>query len=76
VSAILSLTLQNSLPSSVKRVVEKNCDKATANLEEADNESLIYLDALGDATCARLPAQNSFSTGRRGDRSETDKARG
>jgi hypothetical protein len=46
VNAVRSLTRQNSLPSSAKRVVEKICDKASAKLEEADKESLICLDAL------------------------------
>jgi hypothetical protein len=46
VSAVRSLTRQNSLPGSSKRVIEKICDKASAKLEEADKESLIYLDAL------------------------------
>jgi hypothetical protein len=46
VNAIRSLTRQNSLPSSSKRVVEKICDKASAKLEEADKEYLICLDAL------------------------------
>jgi hypothetical protein len=41
-----SLTRQNSLPSSAKRVAEKICDKASAKLEEADKECLICLDAL------------------------------
>jgi hypothetical protein len=46
VNAVRSLTGQNSLPSSAKRVVEKICDKASAKLEEADKESLICLDTL------------------------------
>jgi hypothetical protein len=46
VNAVRSLTRQNSMPSSAKRVVEKNCDKASAKLEEADKESLICLEAL------------------------------
>jgi hypothetical protein len=46
VNAVRSLTHENSLPSSAKRVVEKICDKASAKLEEADKESLICLDAL------------------------------
>jgi hypothetical protein len=46
VNAVRSLTRQNSLSSSAKRVVEKICDKASAKLEEADKESLICLDAL------------------------------
>jgi hypothetical protein len=46
VNAVRSLTRQNSLPSSAKRVVEKSCDKASPKLEEADKESLICLDAL------------------------------
>jgi hypothetical protein len=46
VNAVRSLTRQNSLPSSAQRVVEKICDKASANLEEAGKESLICLDAL------------------------------
>jgi hypothetical protein len=46
VNAVRSLTRQNSLPSSTKRVIEKICDKASAKLEEADKESLICLDAL------------------------------
>jgi hypothetical protein len=36
VNAVRSLTRQNSLPSSTKRVVERIFDKATAKLEEAD----------------------------------------
>jgi hypothetical protein len=36
VNPVRSLTRQNSLPSSAKRVVEKICDKALAKLEEAD----------------------------------------
>jgi hypothetical protein len=39
VNAVRSLTRQNTLPSSNKRVVEKNCDKASAKLEAADKES-------------------------------------
>jgi hypothetical protein len=46
VNAVRSLTRQYCLPSSAKRVVEKICDKASANLEEADKESLICLDAM------------------------------
>jgi hypothetical protein len=46
VNAVRSLTRQSSLPSSIKRVVEKICDKASAKLVEADKESLICLDAL------------------------------
>jgi hypothetical protein len=46
VNAVRSLTIQNSLSSSAKRVVEKICDQASAKLDEADKESLIYLDAL------------------------------
>jgi hypothetical protein len=46
VNSFRSLIRQNSLPSSVKRLVEKICDKASAKLEEADKESLICLDAL------------------------------
>jgi hypothetical protein len=46
VNAVRSLSRQNSLPSSAKRVVEKICDKASAKLGEADKESLICLDAL------------------------------
>jgi hypothetical protein len=46
VNAVRSLTRQNSLPSSAKRVVKKICDKASAKLEEADKESLTCLDAL------------------------------
>jgi hypothetical protein len=38
--------LAGGLPSSAKRVVEKICDKVSAKLEEADRESLIFLDAL------------------------------
>jgi hypothetical protein len=45
-NAVRSLTRQNSLPSSTKRVVEKTCDKASSKLEEADKESLICLNAL------------------------------
>jgi hypothetical protein len=46
VNAVRSLTRQNYLSSSAKRVVEKNCDKTSAKLEEADKETLIFLDAL------------------------------
>jgi hypothetical protein len=46
VNAVRSLTRQNSLPSSTKRVIEKICDKASAKLEEAEKESLIGLDAV------------------------------
>jgi hypothetical protein len=46
VNAVRSLTRQNSLPSSARRVVVKICDKASAKLEEAGKESLICLDAL------------------------------
>jgi hypothetical protein len=45
VNAVNSLTRQNSLPSSAKRVAEKICDKASAKLE-VDEETLICLDAL------------------------------
>jgi hypothetical protein len=46
VNAVRSLTRQNSLSISAKRVVEKICDKASAKLVKADKESLICLDAL------------------------------
>jgi hypothetical protein len=46
VNAVRSLTRQNSLSISAKRVVGKICDKASTKLEVADKESLICLDAL------------------------------
>jgi hypothetical protein len=46
VNAVRSLTRQDSLRGSTKRVIEKICDKASAKLEKADKESLICLDAL------------------------------
>jgi hypothetical protein len=46
VTAVRSLTRQTSLSSSAKRIVKKICDKASAKLEEADKESLIWFDAL------------------------------
>jgi hypothetical protein len=49
VNAVHSLTRQNSLPSSAKRVVEKSCDKASAKLKEADKEFLICLEACSAA---------------------------
>jgi hypothetical protein len=76
VNAVCSLTRQNSQPSSAKRVVVKICDKASAKLEKADKESLMCLGRAEDTTRARLPAQNSFPTERRGHRSANDRARG
>jgi hypothetical protein len=56
-NAVRSLTRQNSLFGSAKRVVEKICDKASAKLQIADKESLICLDdCVEDATRARLCA--------------------
>jgi hypothetical protein len=75
VNAVRSLTCQNSLPSSKKRVAEKICDKASAKLEKADKEYLICLDAL-EMLLGKLPAQNLFPTRRRGHCSEKDSGSG
>jgi hypothetical protein len=53
VNDVRSFTRPKPLPSSVKRVVEKSYNKASAKLEEADKESLISLDEL-----EMLPEQN------------------
>jgi hypothetical protein len=45
-NAVRSLTRQNSLPRSDKRVVEIFFDKTSAKLKEADKESLICHEAL------------------------------